>query len=83
MAREKPLCKDCGQRHWNVVRCDGSHRGATAAQEKERERRQDVEVREKVDMPPLIQKHQDGMRAWGDRLDSWDRLGGGTLVRKQ
>lgn len=83
MARPTPLCKDCGKHHWNVVNCDGSHKGAKAAIEKGRERRQDVEVRERVDMPPLIQKHPDGMRPWGDRLDNWDRLGGGTLVRKQ
>lgn len=78
-----PLCPRCGREHWKFVTCDGEHRGASSAREQERARRQDVEVREKVDMPPLISRHQDGFRAFGDRLDSWDRLGGNTLVRKE
>lgn len=79
--RTAPLCKDCGHHHWNIVRCDGTHKGAAAAIEKERERRQDIVVREKIDMPPLPTGN-DGFRPFGDRLTSWDKIGNGTLIRK-
>ena len=81
--KDPPTCSRCGKQHWKFVTCDGEHRGAASARERERAARQDVEVREKVDMPPLITVHQDGFRPWGDRLDSFTRIGGNTLVRKE
>ena len=67
---EPPVCRRCGTRP-NV----------DAAHERREQRLNGIPVLEPVDSPPLPGP-TDGFRSWGDRVDSWDVLTGGNLMRK-
>jgi hypothetical protein len=69
---EAPVCSSCGERHWKVFRCDGTHVRST------------VEVEEPVvDAPPVEWgASMEGFREFGESFESYNSLGGSTLVRR-
>ena len=62
-----PTCPKCGEGHWKVFRCDGTH----------------VRTPPQVDSPPVTWgASMEGFSTFGDESDNFEFLGGMTLMRK-
>ena len=67
MAKQPPVCRKCGVSHWHFTPCDG-------VDEYRRVREQAAQRIQENLKPP------EGMRMWGDRFTTVERLGENTFV---
>lgn len=60
----KPTCRKCGDKHYNFMGCTEAVEVEKVAEEKR-----------EAAVVPVEWRSREGEREWGDRLESFDRVG--------